>query len=276
MAETPPWDDSTTLPPWAPTKEEDATLPVGAQPIAYSPDAVEQAPWEDSTKIEAKGPKKGGWRDSIPRIIQIESGGDPNARTGKYTGLFQMGPDEIKQYGGNSYEHGVRLLEDRAAALTRRLGREPTGAEVYFAHQQGLEGSARHLENPDRPAWENMYDTGEGRKKGPGWAKLAIWGNIPNDMKKQFGSVENVTSADFTELWRQKVERTSGTRVASAEARPRGVGRIGGSAQERAPWDDDVPGAVVDGTVASATEQAPWDDESVAAAPAPGTSPTAL
>ena len=32
-----------------------------------------------------------------------------------------------------------------------------------------------------------MYSTAEGQRKGPGWAKLAIWGNVPNDLKAQFG-----------------------------------------------------------------------------------------
>jgi hypothetical protein len=221
--------------------EEDATLPKGAKPIAYSPPepvtdpallAKLNAPAtpEDEAAIpekakptaySAEAPSRGGWRDYIPRMVQIESGGNPNARTGKYTGVLQMGPDEIAKYGGNSLEHGTRLLEDRAAELQRKLGREPTGWEVYLAHQQGLAGALGHLQNPDRPAWETMYDTGEGRRKGPGWAKQAIWGNVPNDVKKQYGSVENITSGQFADLWRQKVERSGPrTQLASLEAKP--------------------------------------------------------
>jgi hypothetical protein len=51
-----------------------------------------------------------------------------------------------------------------------------------------------------------MASTGEGQQKGPGWAKAAIWGNIPDYLKPQFGNVNNVTSADFINMWRSKVE----------------------------------------------------------------------
>jgi hypothetical protein len=53
-----------------------------------------------------------------------------------------------------------------------------------------------------------MFKTGEGQQKGAGWAKKAIWGNVPDDMKSQFGSVDNVTSQDFLNLWQHKVERS--------------------------------------------------------------------
>jgi hypothetical protein len=51
-----------------------------------------------------------------------------------------------------------------------------------------------------------MYSTGEGQEKGPGWAKKAIWGNIPDALKARYGSVENVTSKDFMDIWKAKVE----------------------------------------------------------------------
>ena len=51
-----------------------------------------------------------------------------------------------------------------------------------------------------------MLSTGEGKQKGEVWAKKAIWGNIPNDIKKQYGSVDNVTSQDFMNIWKHKVE----------------------------------------------------------------------
>ena len=61
------------------------------------------------------------------------------------------------------------------------------------------------MSNPDALAWQNMYSTGEGQSKGPGWAKKAIWGNIPDNMKAQFGNVDNVSSRDFMNLWSAKV-----------------------------------------------------------------------
>jgi len=151
---------------------------------------------------------------AIPRIIQIESGGNPDAATGSYTGLLQMGPDERAKYGGDSLEAGLALLKDRSAQLEKQLGRAPTAAELYFAHQQGVGGFQAQNANPDAPAWQNMAGTAEGRHKGEGWAKQAIWGNVPTDMRSQFGSVDNVTGRQFLDLWRQKVE--GGVRTAAA------------------------------------------------------------
>lgn len=151
---------------------------------------------------------------AIPRIIQIESGGNPNAVTGSYTGLLQMGPDERARYGGDSLQSGLALLKDRADQLEKQLGRYPTAAELYFAHQQGVGGFQAQNANPDRPAWENMAGTAEGRQKGERWAKEAIWGNIPTDMRSQFGNIDNVTGRQFLDLWAQKVN--GGVRMAAA------------------------------------------------------------
>ena len=151
---------------------------------------------------------------ALPRIIQIESGGNPNAATGSYTGLLQMGLDERAKYGGDSLQAGLALLKDRSDQLEKQLGRPPTASELYFAHQQGVGGFTAQNANPDAPAWQNMAGTAEGRHKGEGWAKQAIWGNIPSDRRSQFGNVDNVTGRQFLDLWRQKVE--GGVRTAAA------------------------------------------------------------
>jgi hypothetical protein len=157
----------------------------------------------------------------LPRFIQIESGGNPNARSGSYTGFLQMGPDEIAKYGGNGLEQGRQLLADRAAELTRVLGRPPSPTELYLAHQQGMGGAQAHMANPDAPAWQNMHSTGEGRRKGEAWAKKAIWGNVPDDVKAQYpGGVDSLTSQQFMDLWRAKVERVKPTQTATAAALP--------------------------------------------------------
>jgi hypothetical protein len=56
-----------------------------------------------------------------------------------------------------------------------------------------------------------MYSTAEGRSKGPDWAKRAIWGNVPDDVKAKYGSVDNLTSREFSQLWADKVGRFSGS-----------------------------------------------------------------
>ena len=175
------------------------------------------------------------------RIMQVESGGDPRNTTGSYRGLFQMSWPEFKKYGGQgdiyAAEPNVAAAANKIASESRafqsRYGRAPTPTEIYMIHQQGEGGSAAHFAKPDAPAWQNMYSTAEGQEKGAGWAKKAIWGNIPDAMKQRFGSVENVTSKDFTDLWRSKIEGgelpsgTGATAVASAAGAPTGTRNAG-------------------------------------------------
>ncbi len=148
------------------------------------------------------------------RILKIESGGNPNAVTGSYKGLFQLSEPEFKRWGGtgNIYDP---VANTKAAAtkfrsetnyFKEKYGRQPSPTELYLIHQQGEGGFDAHLNNPTQPAWKSMLSTGEGKQKGEVWAKKAIWGNIPDDIKKQYGSVDNVTSQDFMNIWKHKVE----------------------------------------------------------------------
>ena len=158
---------------------------------------------------------------------RIESRLKPEAKRGSYKGLFQLSDKEFQRYGGgriydphDNANAFAKLTLVNMAKFRAATGRNPTGAELYLMHQQGEAGAAAHLRNPSRPAWQNMYATAEGRRKGPGWAKKAIWGNVPPSWKRRFGSVENVTSGDFTEMWRRTYEAKegwkSGTKLASA------------------------------------------------------------
>lgn len=159
-------------------------------------------------------------------VIDIESGGDPNARTGSYSGLFQMSADEAARYG-NTVEGGTARLQNLADNFRRKYGREPSHTEIYLAHQQGEGGLGAHLANPDAPAWQNMAGTAEGRKKGEGWAKQAIWGNVPADVRANFpGGVDSLTSRQFMDLWNDKVGRRlakfGGQPEPTADAPPQG------------------------------------------------------
>jgi hypothetical protein len=150
---------------------------------------------------------------TLATLVGIESGGNPNAKTGSYRGLLQLSADEFRRYGegGNimdpeaNLRAGVRSLQDKGARFAREFGRKPSATELYLMHQQGEAGLRAHLRNPDAPAWKNMLSTGEGRRKGAGWARKAIWGNVPSDVRSRYGSVDNLTSRQFVSLWQQKV-----------------------------------------------------------------------
>lgn len=155
---------------------------------------------------------------TLRAFMRIESGGDPNAQTGSYKGLFQLSRDEFGRYGGgnifdpadNTRAASAKLAAE-SAKFQQKYGRTPTAADLYMIHQQGSGGYAAHVANPSAPAWQNMYSTAEGRQKGPGWAKQAIWGNVPSDVRAQYpGGVDSLTSQQFMDLWRNKVDRFGG------------------------------------------------------------------
>lgn len=196
---------------------------------------------EVEAAIARAAARHGVTEERLRGFARIESGGDPRNVTGSYRGLYQLGPDEWKRYGGGAdifdpaanADAAARKLNDEAARFKAKYGRDPSTHELYMVHQQGEGGTAAHLANPDRPAWQNMLSTGEGRQKGEAWARAAIWGNVPADVRAKYGSVDNLTSAQFLDLWRDKVARMTGeaaTPVAMASNLP-----AGGQTQAAAP-----------------------------------------
>jgi len=152
-------------------------------------------------------------------IRKIESGDNPNAVTGSYKGLYQLSEDEFKRLGGRGSifdpNENTRIatlkLQQEADQVAARLGRPLTPGEIYLVHQQGTGGSYEHITNPTRPAWQSMHATGEGRSKGEGWARQAIWGNVPDSDKARYGSVDNLTSGDFAKMWSDRIARGGGS-----------------------------------------------------------------
>src|SRR6185437_9483772 len=113
------------------------------------------------------------------RTFAIESGGNPNAQSGSYRGLGQFSPALEARYGINDANRSDPAAQARALAqenaenhdaLAHVLGHEPTPADYYLAHQQGIGGAVAHLTQPNLPAWQNMFSTVEGHQKGQGWA----------------------------------------------------------------------------------------------------------
>ena len=148
-------------------------------------------------------------------FAKIESGYNPKAKTGSYKCLFQLSNQEFAKYWqGNIYDirdcsvAAARKFATEAAQFENDMGREATAAELYCIHQQGYEGCAFHYDAPQQLAWKNMYLTTEGQEKGAKWARKAIWGNVPWDLKKTIkGGVEALTSGEFIALWTERVNR---------------------------------------------------------------------
>ena len=154
-------------------------------------------------------------------FAKIESGYNPKATTGKYKCLFQLSDWEFAKYWhGDIYDirdcsiAAARKVATEAAQFEKDVGRRATAAEIYCIHQQGYQGCAFHYAAPHQLAWKNMYLTAEGQQKGAAWARKAVWGNVPSDLKNKIkGGLEALTSGQFIALWTKRVDRFMARKV---------------------------------------------------------------
>ncbi|MBR0723201.1 transglycosylase SLT domain-containing protein [Bradyrhizobium manausense] len=158
-------------------------------------------------------------------VAKIESGFNPNQRTGSYIGLFQLSKYEFGKFGSGQ----ILSPRDNAVAAAYKVitegvlfewitHRKPDMSDLYLIHQQGWEGAAEHISRPARTAWKSMCATGEGKEKGERWCKRAIWGNALPAFKRTWKSVDNVTSEAFVGMWRGRVAEFYTKYVATAAA----------------------------------------------------------
>ena len=99
-------------------------------------------------------------------VAKVESGFDPKQRTGSYIGLFQLSKDEFNKFGSGH----IRSPRDNAVAAAYKIitegilfewvtHKKPTLSDLYLIHQQGWEGAAEHISQPDRIPWKSMCAT---------------------------------------------------------------------------------------------------------------------
>ena len=158
-------------------------------------------------------------------VAKVESGFDPKQRTGSYIGLFQLSKYEFSKFGSGE----ILDPRDNAVAAAYKFitegilfewvtKKKPTLSDLYLIHQQGWEGAAEHISQPDRIAWKSMCATGEGREKGEKWCKRAIWGNTLPVVKDVWKSVDKLTSGAFVGMWRERVAQFYSEYMATATA----------------------------------------------------------
>ena len=158
-------------------------------------------------------------------VARIESGFDPRQRTGSYYGLFQLSKYEFSKYGSGE----ILDPRDNAVAAAYKVitegilfewvtHRTPTLSDLYLIHQQGWEGAAEHISQPDRIAWKSMCATSEGVEKGEKWCKRAIWRNTLPAVKDTWKSVDRLTSGAFVGMWRGRVAEFMSKYMATAAA----------------------------------------------------------
>lgn len=160
-------------------------------------------------------------------VAKIESDFNPRERTGSYIGLFQLSKSEFREYGSgdilNSRDNAMAAaykFVTEAALFEAMTHKKPTSADLYLIHQQGWEGAAEHVSHPQQIAWKSMCATQEGMAKGEGWCKRAIWGNTLPAVKREWKSVDRLTSGAFVAMWRDRVERLYARYLAPTPRRP--------------------------------------------------------
>jgi hypothetical protein len=159
-------------------------------------------------------------------VARIESGFDPKQHTGSYIGLFQLSKYEFNKFGSG------QILDSRDNAIAAAYKvitegilfewvtqKKPTLSDLYLIHQQGWEGAAEHISQPDRIAWKSMCATSEGREKGEKWCKRAIWRNTLPAVKDAWKSVDKLTSGAFVGMWRERVAHFYSKYMATAAER---------------------------------------------------------
>ena len=134
--------------------------------------------------------------------IESAHGANAGSPTKKYAGVYQMGADERVSVGGSAdsigsledqVEQGTKLLAKRKQELAASLGREPTNAEVYLAHQQGVAGATALINNPNTPAGQVVpsqnISSNAGNPSLPASAFVQHWQQVYNQKEAQFKGV---------------------------------------------------------------------------------------
>jgi hypothetical protein len=200
----------------------------------------------DFSTLEAENGLPAGF---LERTAFLESRGNPRAKNPDSSagGLFQQIDDNARAYGVKdrfdpvqSTDGAVDFAVDNMRILTTALGREPTAAELYLAHQQGGEGARRLLANPNAKAVDIV-----GAK-----AVRLNGGNV------------DMTAGEFASLWLDKFNNTKTTApTAGTPANANAVAERAGPAVQRAVGGapSAAPVTVSTTTAPTATTAAPME-----------------
>jgi hypothetical protein len=128
----------------------------------------------------------------------LESRGNPNAKNGSSTGIFQMQPKTFAALGGTDINDvgqqtaaTIKLAQQNAQQMQHMLGRAPTNSDVYLAHQQGATGASALIANPDTNAIQALVGAGVPAAK----ARASILHN---------GGTADMSAGQFVQMWKGK------------------------------------------------------------------------
>ena len=203
----------------------------------------------DFSTLEAENGLPQGF---LERTAFIESKGDPSAQNPRSSagGLFQFIDSTAKQYGVRdkfdpvqATDGAIDLAVDNMRILTAALGREPTAAELYLAHQQGGAGARRLLTNPNAKAVDI----------------------VGAEAVRLNGGNADMTAGEFASLWLDKFNNTRTT--APTAGRPSDANAVAsraGEAVRRAVSPSAGPASVDVNLSSGASPTAPMEDTTAA------------
>lgn len=165
-----------------------ALRPLGGAPAAApfgTPSAGANLPYFS----RGPGPSVSG--DYFAKVQAIENpSGNPYATSSTgATGNWQFIPSTWRQFGagGNIHDPAAqdaamqRFTQSNYNTLQSALGRAPTDAELYLAHQQGAAGALKLLQNPNTPAGQlvgsQAISVNGGNPNAPASSFVNKWGS---------------------------------------------------------------------------------------------------
>jgi hypothetical protein len=146
-------------------------------------------------------------------MADIESGFDPLAQNDNSSagGLMQQTDANADQYGvADRFDPVESAIGAAKAAVSHRetlraaLGRNPTGAELYLAHQQGAGGAPALLSNPNANVLDVLTTAYNGDRD-----------KARNAIRDNGGSLD-MTAGQFASIWTQEYNRRRSTYDPSA------------------------------------------------------------
>jgi hypothetical protein len=190
------------------------TGPRGTQTAAYPPQPLPAGQNRPPANV---GGTVGPNDPYTKQLVNLESSGKRFAKTGSNYGLGQFSPDQFRHFGitdpYNPQQQYRAIAQERAENIPvarKILGREPTASELYLMHQQGQTGGANLLRaaqnNPNGPAWQTVRERG----RSDGYAMRKIHGNIPSDNPLSRVPANQVTNAQFKQMWDDRFNRGGG------------------------------------------------------------------
>ena len=161
-------------------------------------------------------------------VAKIESDLNPRERTGSYVGLFQLSKSEFRRYGSGD----ILNPRDNAMAAARKF--ISGGCAIRRNHAQEAD-VRRPLSDPSAGACKEPPNTSATPSRLPGnrfaqptkawrratrWCKRAVWGNTLPAVKRQYSSVDRLTSGAFVAMWRNRIDMLLSRYAAPAPQRP--------------------------------------------------------